>query len=184
MQQGLVERAAEGDADAFATLARLSSDRLYTVAYRILRDQYLAEDAVQGALITIWNELPRLRDPDKFEAWSYRVIVRASSELGRRERRVAAAPLLPADADRSVAPDEYRALADRDQLERGFRRLTPEQRAILVLQHYAGLSLAEIAEVLGIKPGTAASRLHYATRALRASIEADSRSAAGKERLA
>ncbi len=181
----LVERAAAGDQDAFAALARLSSNRLFSVALRILRDRYLAEEALQGALITIWNELPRLRDPDRFEAWSYRVIVRASTEHARRERRGGAlVQLLPDDADASPAPDQYGAVADKDQLERGFRRLTPEQRAVLVLRHYSGQSLAEIADVLGIPAGTAASRLHHATRALRAALEADSRSVNARERTA
>ena len=184
MQRDLVERAARGEVEAFDALVRLSSGRLFAIAQRILRDQYMAEDALQQSLITIWNELPRLRDPDRFDAWSYRLIVRASVAEARRERRGGPSiQLLSGDADVSPAPDQYGTVADRDQLERGFRRLTPEQRAILVLQHFAGQSLAEIADVLGIPVGTAASRLHYATRALRAAIEADSRSAAGDGRL-
>ena len=177
----VVERAARGDQEAFAALVRMTSGRLFAIAYRILRDQYLAEDALQQALVTIWNELPNLRDPDRFEAWTYRLIVRASTSLARRERQVPTVPLLPDDADRSVAQDQYRGVADRDQLERGFRRLTAEQRAILVLQHFAGLSQTEIADVLGVAIGTAGSRLHYAARALRAAIEADARSTRPQE---
>ncbi len=185
MQRDLVERAGRGEHEAFDALARLVSGRLFAVAYRILRDHYLAEDAVQQTLITIWNELPRLRDPERFDAWTYRLIVRSSVAEARRERRGGASiQLLPEDSDLSPAPDQFRAVADRDQLERGFRRLTPEQRAILVLQHYAGQSLAEIADVLGIPVGTAGSRLHYATRALRAAIEADGRNIAAEGRLA
>jgi RNA polymerase sigma-70 factor (ECF subfamily) len=179
----LVIRAAAGEEDAFAALARTTGDRLFAVAYRILRDHHLAEDALQQTLVTIWDELPKLRDPDRFEAWSYRLIVRASTALARRERR-GTVQLLPDDADLSHAPDQYRAVADRDELERGFARLTPDQRAILVLQHVAGLSLAEIADLLGVPIGTAGSRLHYASRALRAAIEADGRSTTTKERLA
>ncbi len=185
VQRDLVERAARGEQEAFEALAKIVSGRLFAIAYRILRDQYLAEDALQQTLITIWNELPRLRDPDRFDAWSYRLIVRSSTAEARRERRGGAPiQLLPDDADASPAPDQYRAVADRDQLERGFRRLTPEQRAILVLQHYGGQSLSEIADILGIPVGTAGSRLHYATRALRAALEADGRSVAGEGRLA
>jgi RNA polymerase sigma-70 factor, ECF subfamily len=180
----VVERAARGDQDAFAALVRMTSGRLFAIAYRILRDQYLAEDALQATLVTIWDQLPRLRDPDRFDAWTYRLIVRASTRLVRSERRSPTVPLLPDDADRSIAPDQYRSVADRDQLERGFRRLTAEQRAVLVLQHYVGLSQAEIADVLGIAIGTAGSRLHYAARALRAAIEADTRSTAPGEGLA
>lgn len=185
MERDLVERAARGEVEAFEALTRLVSGRLFAVAQRILRDQYLAEDALQQTLITIWNELPRLRDPERFEAWAYRLIVRASTAEARRERRGGSSiRLLPEDGDASPAPDQYRAVADRDELERGFRKLTPEQRAILVLQHYSGKSLAEIADILGIPAGTAASRLHYATRALRAALEADSRTTAGEGRLA
>jgi len=185
VHRDLVERAAEGDQEAYAALAGLSADRLFAVAHRILRDWHLAEDALQHTLVTIWNELPRLRDPDRFEAWTYRLIARESVAAARRESRGGpVVRLLADDADALVAPDRYRAVADRDQLERGFRRLRPEQRAVLVLHHYVGLSLAEIADVLGTPVGTAGSRLHYAARALRAALEADERSTAAKERLA
>lgn len=176
-QRSLVERAAAGDAAAFEALVRGASGRLFGIAYRILRDHHLAEDAVQQTLVTIWDQLPRLRDPERFDAWTYRVVVRASTALASRDRRGGAmVSLLPDDVDQAGrAADDYGAVADRDRLERGFRRLKPEQRAILVLQHYAGLSLAEIADTLDIPMGTAASRLHYATRSLRAAIEADDR---------
>ena len=175
MTRELVERAAKGDQDAFAGLARLSSNRLFATAWRILRDHHLAEDAVQQTLITIWNELPRLRDPDRFEAWSYRLVVRQAMAEARKGRRGALVQLLPDDQDTSPAPDDYRTVADRDRIERGFRKLSPEQRAVLVLQHYNGFSLAEISDILGIPIGTAASRLHYAAKALRSAIEADER---------
>lgn len=181
----LVERAAAGEDAAFAALVRAVSDRLFSIAYRILRDQYLAEDALQQTLVTIWDQLPRLRDPDRFDAWTYRLIVRSSMAEARRERKGGPKiSLLPGDEDVSPGPDEMRGVVDRDQLERGFRRLTPEQRAVLVLQHYAGLTLAEIADTLGIPEGTAASRIHYASRALRAALEADARTIAAKERTA
>jgi DNA-directed RNA polymerase specialized sigma24 family protein len=83
----LVERAATGDEQAFESLARLSSNRLFAIAWRILRDHHLAEDAVQQTLVTIWDELPRLRDPDRFEAWTYRLVVRAAMAEARRGRR-------------------------------------------------------------------------------------------------
>jgi RNA polymerase sigma-70 factor (ECF subfamily) len=186
----LVERAASGDQAAFESLVRLSAGRMFGIAYRVTRDHHLAEDALQQSLVTIWDELPRLRDPDRFEAWTYRVIVRASVAMARREGRGGAViRLLPDDAEAADpigtrGPDEIGRVVDRDQLERGFRRLTPDQRAVLVLQHYNGLSLAEIADVLGIPIGTAGSRIHHATRALRAAIEADDRSSTPKERTA
>ena len=190
-QRTLVEDAARGDATAFETLVRAHSNRLFAIAYRILRDHHAAEDALQSALVTIWDELPRLRDPDRFEAWTYRLISRASIAQARRDRRGGAVlRLLPDDVDggpaalAGTAGAGIDAITDRDRIERGFARLTPEQRAILVLQHYAGLTLAEIADTLGVPPGTVASRLHYASRALRAAIDADDRPSDPKERTA
>src|SRR6478736_5406852 len=186
----LVERAATGDQAAFESLVRLSAGRLFGIAYHVTRDHHLAEDALQQTLVTVWDELPRLRDPDRFEAWSYRLIVRNSVAVAKRERRGGPViRLLPDDAETAAAiaargPDDIGRVADRDQLERAFRRLTPDQRAVLVLQHSNGLSLAEIADVLGIPVGTAGSRIHHATRALRAAIEADDRLDDPKERTA
>jgi len=189
MQRDLVERAAAGDPEAFEALVRLSAGRLFAIAYRIVRDHHLAEDVLQGVLITIWDELPRLRDPDRFEAWSYRLIVRASVASAKRERRGGpVVRLLPdepgSDPVAARAPDAFGRVADRDQLERGFRRLSADHRAAIVLQYYAGLSLAEIADVLGIPIGTAGSRIHQATRALRAALDADERTNTSKERTA
>ena len=186
----LVEQAAKGDQAAFESLVRASAGRLFGIAYRVTRDHGLAEDALQQTLVTVWDELPRLRDPDRFEAWTYRLIVRNAVALSKRERRGGAViRLLPDDAE--TAPpiathdtDDFRHVADRDQLERAFRRLTPDQRAVLVLQYFNGLSLAEIADVLSIPIGTAGSRLHHAIRALRAAIEADDRASTPKERTA
>ena len=75
-------------------------------------------------------------------------------------------------------------MAERDRLDRAFKRLTADQRAVLVLQHYLGLTPVDIAEVLGIPVGTVGSRLNYATRALRAALEADERTTSSEERSA
>ena len=174
MDRDLVEQAQRGDREAFAILARTRGDRLYGIARRILRDVTLAEDAVQQALVIAWRELPRLRDPDRFDAWFQRLLVHACYSEARRKRAwISTIRELPIDGP--AAPDELASLADRDEVERGFRRLPPEQRAILVLHHYLGLGLNEIGEVLDIPAGTARSRLHYAHRAMRALLEADAR---------
>ena len=83
-----------------------------------------------------------------------------------------------------MTPDAHRGLAVRDQLDRGFRRLSPEQRAVIVLHHYLGLSLAECAEILSIPLGTMQSRLSRATQAMRAALEADERPALGAVEVA
>ena len=171
MERQLVERAQQGDPEAFDRLTELIVDRLFSVAYRILRETQSAEDATQQALITIWRQLPQLRDPTRFEAWSYRLLVHASYAEHRRRRGEAT----EAELDRIAANDAYLSVDDRDQLERGFRRLSEQQRAVLVLQHYLNYSHDQMAEVLGIPIGTVRSRLHGARIAMRAALEADAR---------
>lgn len=174
MERDLVMQAQRGDREAFAILARTRGDTLFGVALRILRDVGLAEDAVQQTLVMAWRELPRLRDPDRFDAWLQRMLVHASyAEARRRRAWTSNVRVLPVDGP--AGPDELASLVDREEVERGFRRLPPKQRAILVLHHYLGLGLNEIGEVLDIPAGTARSRLHYAHRAMRALLEADAR---------
>jgi RNA polymerase sigma-70 factor (ECF subfamily) len=168
----LVERAREGDEVAFSDLVDLDGDRCYAIAYRILRDVERAQDAVQQAFLLAWRELPRLRDPERFEIWLHRLVVNACYEEFRRYRRWSTnIRALPADgpsgADSTVSVD------DRDALERAFRRLSPEHRAVVVLHHHAGYPLASIAEVAGVPLGTVKSRLHYATRILREALAVD-----------
>ena len=173
MRRDLVEAAARGDHEAFEVLATSAGDRLYAVARLILRTTDLAEDAVQEALVRAWQELPSLRDPDRFDAWLYRLVVNACADQGRQLRRWSQqVRSLPMNA---AIGDDTGSVADREQLERGFDRLKPEQRAIVVLHHYSGFSAAEIARILGIPEGTARSRLHYATEAMRAALQADAR---------
>ncbi len=183
MQADLVERAQRGDADAFAALAAASVDRSYALAYRILRDPHRAQDATQRAFLNAWQNLPTLRDRDLFEAWLHRLVVRACYTEARGDRRwTARVRLIPSDT--ATVSDTAVSVADRDELERGFRRLSPEQRAVVVLHHYMGYPLTEVAATLDIPVGTARSRLHYATRQLRAAIEADGRPTGTRERTA
>jgi RNA polymerase sigma-70 factor (ECF subfamily) len=174
LDRELVERAQLGDESAYAALAVRIADRMYAAAHHILRDTSSAEDAAQQAMIDIWRMLPQLKDPDRFQAWAYRIVVRAAYTEARRARlwglRAAAAP-----HDRAFAPDHATHVADRDQLERGFQRLPIEHRTVVVLKHYAGLSNAEIADALNIPEGTVRSRLHYSIKTLRAALEADTR---------
>ena len=183
MDRDLVEQARRGDREAFTVLVHQVSDSLFAVAHRILRDSDLAEDALQNALISAWRTLPRLRDSDRFEAWVYRILVHACyAEAGRRRRWTASIRVIPIDTQ--TVSDGSQALADRDELDRIFRRLPVDQRAVFVLHHYLGLPLVEVADALGIPSGTARSRLHYATRALRAAVVVDGALATEEARLA
>jgi len=170
MDAQLVTRAQAGDEAAFAALTATISGRLARVAHGILRDRALAEDATQQALLNMWRKLPRLRDPERFEAWSYSVLVRACHDEVRRRRR--ALPELHPVREPS-APDEIATVIHREQLERGFARLSIDHRAVIVLHHYFDLSLPATAEALGISVGTAKSRLNRAMTKLRLALEAD-----------
>ncbi len=183
MDRELLAAAQHGDEAAFVDLIRVRSNRLFAIAHRVLRDIDRAEDALQDALVIAWRDLRGLRDPDRFDAWLTRLVVHVCiAQATRERRRTVNLRVLPIDGP--TAPDELLSVADRDLLDRGFRRLPPEQRAILVLHHYLGYAPSEIAETLGIPPGTARSRLHHAHRAMRAALDADARSTVSEGRLA
>jgi RNA polymerase sigma factor (sigma-70 family) len=174
VDRDLVEAARNGDRGAYSDLLRSRVGRLFAIAQRILRDVDRAEDAVQEALVAAWRDLPGLRDPDRFDAWIHRLVVHACIAEAKRARRLVAS-IVELPVDIAVGRDEYLRIAERDELDRAFRRLPPDQRALLVLRHYADLETAEIADILGIPPGTARSRLRHAHRVMRAALDADAR---------
>jgi RNA polymerase sigma-70 factor, ECF subfamily len=178
MQAELVIRARSGDREAFSQLATASFDQLFRTARLILRDDDRASDAVQEALLSAWLHIRAVREPERFEAWLRRLLVRACyrEARGMGRRRVMEIQISPLDAP--VTEDAQAVIARRDQLERGFRRLTSEQRTVLVVHHYLGLADLEAAVVLDVPLGTYKSRLNRASTALRAALEADSRTPA------
>ena len=174
MERRLVEQAMHGDEAAFDELVGRVGDRLHALARRILRDPYLAEDATQRALLEAWRNLPHLRDPDRFEAWAYRLLVNACHAEARRERHHRDNLRLLTSDEPTVADAEAR-IATQHELDHAFRRLGVEHRTVVVLVHYVGLSSRETAEVMGTPVGTVRSRLHYALQTMRAAIEAEAR---------
>jgi RNA polymerase sigma-70 factor (ECF subfamily) len=184
VHRALVESARGGDREAFDALARTLGDQCFAIAFRILRDADRADDAVQAALISGWRQLKTLRDPDAFEPWLHRILTNECYAEARRHTRMRA-EIRSLDSPAQRESTDILSVNDRDQLDRAFRRLTLEQRAILVFHHYVGLPLPDVAIRLGIPLGTAKSRLHRATAALRASLAADARSSHNsQERLA
>ena len=171
----LVIRARGGDRDAFSELAARSIGKLTAIARMILRDEYAAQDAVQEACLEAWKSLPGLREPDLFDAWIRRLLVRSCFKGIRRSRRVDAVEIRLTPADELPIIGNEAAVALHDQLERGLARLPQEQRAVVVLVYYLDLPLADAAQAMGIPLGTTKSRLSRATQALRAAIEADER---------
>ena len=172
MDQELVVRAQHGDQRAFEALARADSPRLHRVAYGVLRDSESAEDATQRALVDIWRDIRRLRDPARYEAWSYRILVHACYREARKRRDLPCIADVPA-ADVPAAVDAFGQVDDRDQLERGFRQISVEHRTVIVLRCLLDMPMEQVADALGVAPGTVGSRLHRALRALRAALEAD-----------
>jgi RNA polymerase sigma-70 factor (ECF subfamily) len=169
----VVTRAMHGDHDAFAALIGLAANRLYAMACLILRDSDRAEDAAQEAVVRAWRELPRLRDPEKFDAWLRKLTVNACFDEARRVTRRGEVSLIRL-AERTTA-DHAGAYVEHDRVDRAFRRLPFDQRTVLVLQHHFDLSHTEIAETLGIPLGTVKARIRYGSAALRASLDADDR---------
>jgi RNA polymerase sigma-70 factor, ECF subfamily len=174
VRRELVERARGGDRDAFATLAADSIGRLFNIAQLMLRDGDQADDAVQETLVLAWRDLKALRDPDGFDAWLHRILVRAVYREGNRQRQSSSRTAQVREI--ATTPDAAERVEDRDALDRGFRRLQPEHRAVLVLRHYLGFSDDEAAAALSVPTGTVKSRLSRATSALRSELEADARS--------
>jgi RNA polymerase sigma factor (sigma-70 family) len=170
----LVERAMAGDHEAFSELGRLWVDRLYAIAFLVLRDYERAHDATQEALVASWRDIRGLRDPDRFEPWLRRILLHACYREARRERARYAVERRVSSLDQGE-PDPGTAVANRDELERGFRRLAPEQRALITLHYYVGLPLQETADALGLPVGTVKSRLHRTTQELRASLATEAR---------
>lgn len=171
-QRALVERASRGDQDAFGALVDGKLSRLDAAARLILRDVELARDAVQEAMVRAWKDLPGLRDPDRFDAWLHRLTMHACIDAARhRRRRVIEVELTP-DIDLPTV-DGSAIVADRDLLDRALRRLEPQQRAVIVLRFYLGLSLQETAAALDIPLGTAKSRLHRSLAEMRIHVAAD-----------
>jgi RNA polymerase sigma-70 factor (ECF subfamily) len=167
----LIDRAMTGDRDAFNALAARVGDELFAIARRILRDRHRAEDAVQSGLLAAWQNLPKLREPDRFEAWMYRLLVNECYRQARREQHERSTlDLVMPGPDHT---DHASELADRDAVERSFMKLSPQHRAVVVLHHYRGLPLVEVASVLNIPAGTAYSRLHYAHERMREVLTAE-----------
>lgn len=175
MQRDLVARAQQGDRDAFAAIAGASAGRLHATAQLILRHPDRADDAVQDALVEAWRDIRGLRDPEKLDAWLHRLLVRSCHRHARRDRRRSVVEIELGPTHDPFVADGTRAIADRDEIGRAFRRLDEGQRVVLALVYYADLSQAEAALAMGVPVGTVKSRLNRAMHGLRAALAAEAR---------
>jgi RNA polymerase sigma-70 factor (ECF subfamily) len=174
MDHDIVARVQRGDEQAFESLTKADFPRLYRVASGVLGDSHLAEDATQQAFVEIWRDIPRLRDPAKYEGWSYRLLVRVC--YAEAKRRPGGETSVEAHAIEPMAADAYAAVADRDQLERGLQRLSMGHRVVLVLRFLLGMTPEKVAETLGISRWTVYARSDRALKAMRTALEAEARS--------
>jgi RNA polymerase sigma-70 factor (ECF subfamily) len=167
-----VESALDGDVRAFDRLVLVHLPRTYRIALAILGSEADAGDAVQEAWLAAWRQLPKLRDPARFDGWLDQILVNACRMSLRKRGRVREIQM-PNDFDAEAPQASISHIAERDALDRAFRRLTVEQRTILVLHHLERRPLAEIAAALAIPVGTAKSRLHAARAALERVLETE-----------
>ena len=176
MDHDIVTRVRRGDEQAFESLVKADFSRLYRVARGVLGDPQLAEDATQQAFVDIWRDIPRLRDPAKYEGWSYRLLVRVC--YAETKKRPDGETSVEAHATEPMAADTYATVADRDQLERGLQRLSVDHRVVLVLRFLLGMTPETVAETLGISRWTVYARSNRALKAMRTALEAEARSPA------
>jgi RNA polymerase sigma-70 factor, ECF subfamily len=173
----LIEQVQAGDRSAFEALMVAHHRRLFVLAFGILRDVHLAEDATQQAFFDIWRDIRQLRDPARFEAWSYRLLVRVCyREAGQRREQIAAIRMLSTVA--SPSPDPASPVVARDELERAFARLTVDHRVVIAMRYLLEMSPEQVGETLCLSRRTVYSRQKRALRAMRAALEAEARLAA------
>jgi RNA polymerase sigma-70 factor (ECF subfamily) len=173
MDRGLVVRAQQGDERAFEALARDAYVRLYRLAHGILRDAAMADDATQRALVSIWQHLPRLRDPSCYDGWCYRLLVNACHDQKRRVPRWTGSDM-PLERE-PIAGDDIAPVAEHAALEQALGRLSHDHRTVLALRYLLDLTPDEIAEALGVPRKTVYSRLTRALASMRSALEAESR---------
>jgi RNA polymerase sigma-70 factor (ECF subfamily) len=176
----LLQRAAEGDADAFDSLIRPRLDRLFRMAVAITRNEADARDAVQEACVLGWRELPRLRDRERFDSWLAQILVNSCRGLLRRQRRVRVREIevddTAEDSGRGgFATGPAETLGEVEAIRRAFERLKPDVRSLLVLHYVEERPLADIGRILGAPVGTIKWRLSNARQALDRALEVERR---------
>jgi RNA polymerase sigma-70 factor, ECF subfamily len=171
-QRQYVEAALAGDDAAFEALVLDGLPRTYRMALAILGSEADARDAVQEAWVSVWRQMPSLRDPARFDPWLDQILVNAC-RAGLRKRRRVREIALDDNFDIEAPQPGPDHITEREALQHAFNGLSVEQRTLLVLHHLERRPLTAIAELFGIPVGTAKSRLHAARSALERTLEAE-----------
>jgi RNA polymerase sigma-70 factor (ECF subfamily) len=169
----VVRLASRGDAAAFEQLVAERADRAFRIARAILGNDADARDATQDAFVSAWRDLPRLRDPDHFDAWLRRILVNACRTQLRGRRRVREISIDSTTDRGDPGPALSDRVGDTDLLARAFERLDAAKRSLLVLHYLDHQPVARIADTLGIPVGTAKWRLSDARAALHRALAAE-----------
>ena len=171
------EPATDDRAMAFRRLSGGHLDASYRLARAIMGSQVAAEDAVHDAYVIAWRKWDTLRDQARFEAWFHRILVNTCRNHLKRSSRIritdiSSAPH-PATDDPQVASSP-----DRQAISQAMQELSEDHRVVLALRYYRDLTVDDIAELLGVRPGTVKSRLHHAQKQMRAALESQQRAEA------
>jgi RNA polymerase sigma-70 factor, ECF subfamily len=177
----LLERAAQGEVEAFDAVLRPRLERLCRMAVAITRSEADARDAVQEASVLAWRQLPRLRDPSSFDPWLSQIVVNSCRGLLRSQNRRRLREIEVHDGENGPAGEAFAtttppdAIADSEAVRRAFVQLDPGARALIALHYVEQKPLTEIASILGIPVGTVKWRLFRARRILDAALKVEDR---------
>lgn len=168
LEELLVLRSQEGDAEAFGHLVRRYQARLARHAFHLTGAEDAAADVVQDSWIAVARGLPRLTDPACFRTWVYRIVSAKSVDWIRNRQRERHLAVEYGDRQARSAPH---GTDDAEEIRAAVAKLSAEQRALVHLYYGDGLSVPEIAEVFAIPQGTVKSRLHQVRQELRDILE-------------
>ena len=176
----LVERCRAGDVAAFEPLVEKYRQRVWRLAYNVLRDREEAWDVAQEAFIKAYQALPTFRGQSAFYTWLYRIVMNVAADRGRSrgaQGRAFGTERVPEEDWERVLPDQNPGdespdaaaarTEDRAKIMKALDTLSEDHRRIIMLSDLEGLSYREIAETLDIPMGTVMSRLHNARKRLR-----------------
>jgi RNA polymerase sigma-70 factor (ECF subfamily) len=178
--QALVERCQKGDVAAFEPLVEKYRQRVWRLAYNVLRDREEAWDVAQEAFIRAYQALPSFRGQSAFYTWLFRIVMNVAADRARQRAargRAFGTERVPEEdwervmVEQGETPAESAARREqREKILRGLDTLSEQHRAIIMLSDLEGLSYREIADVLSIPMGTVMSRLHNARKKLREAL--------------
>ncbi|MFT3890863.1 MAG: sigma-70 family RNA polymerase sigma factor [Anaerolineales bacterium] len=173
MRRELITRAQNGERNAFSELVRIHARGVFNVVYRMCGDALVAEDAAQETFIRAWQNIASYRPQTSMRNWLYRIAFNAGMDMLRKEKRI-----LPNDIDDlnlqddRPSPESQTSQNERTALvQKAVMSLPDASRAVLVLKEYEGMSYREIADALDIPIGTVMSRLNYARKLLKETLE-------------